>query len=222
MKKLFTSMVMAFMLMAVPSHAQFQFGVTGGLNLSNLSTSGSGVQELYENNLKNKAGFFVGPTFKFTLPIVGLGIDASAYYDQRTGETADGETLKSQSLQIPVNVRYGIGLGSIANLFVFAGPQIGFNLGDKSITLKNVQDQAREWSLKGSNASVNLGAGALLMGHLQARINYNIALGKTGEIKSVQDAASQVSGAVANAAGSLVGITEAKANSWQVSLTYFF
>jgi hypothetical protein len=36
----------------------------------------------------------------------------------------DAETTMTQkSLNIPVNVRYGFGLSSLANVFVFAGPQ---------------------------------------------------------------------------------------------------
>ena len=69
----------------------------------------------------------------FTLPIVGLGIDASALYDQREAELKyegrDPETFKTQSINIPINLRYGIGLGNTANLFLFAGPQFGFNVG---------------------------------------------------------------------------------------------
>ena len=102
MKKVLTLIVMAVAI-AMPSNAQAQFGLKGGLNLTNISDfsfSAAGV----DNAIKSKAGFFVGPTVKFTLPVVGLGIDASALYDQREGkvESDGGEsmTLKSQSIQI--------------------------------------------------------------------------------------------------------------------------
>ena len=102
MKKILTLIVMA-VAFAMPSQAQFNFGVQAGLNLTNISDfslTAAGV----ENAIESRAGFFVGPTVKFTLPIVGLGIDASALYDQREAKT-NGETLKSQSIQIPINVR---------------------------------------------------------------------------------------------------------------------
>jgi len=197
MKKSFTSMVVALMLMAVPAQAQVKFGITGGLNMTNISVKDT------EGSLNSRTGFFIGPTAKFTLPLVGLGIDASALYDQREGKS-DGETFKSSSIQIPINLRYGIGLGSVAEIFAFAGPQFGFKLsGDKKYA-----DDAAEWTLKSSNLSANIGIGATVMSKLQAKLNYNVALGKTGEYKDLTG--------VTNAVGS------AKFNAWQVSLTYFF
>ncbi len=40
--------------------------------------------------------------------------------------------VKQQSINIPVNVRYGFGLSSLANIFLFAGPQWGINVGHKN------------------------------------------------------------------------------------------
>ena len=208
MKKFFTTLAVALMLMTVPAQAQLKFGLTGGLNMTQMSYS----EDLVEDTASNKTGFFVGPTVTFTLPVIGLGFDASALYDQRSAESknsAETTTIKSKSIQVPINVRYGIGLGSMASVFAFAGPQFGFNIGDKTQAL----DEYTEWTLKSSNMSVNLGLGAMVLGHLQAKINYNIALGKTGEFEA---------SSAAKAAGSAVGLGDAKANSWQVSLTYLF
>ena len=131
MKKLFAVVLMA-VAFAMPSKAQFSWGIQAGLNMSNVS-----VKEAAENAgeaVKSRTGFFVGPTVKFTLPIVGLGIDASALYDQREGKAGD-EVIKSSSIQIPINVRYGFGLGSVAEVFAFAGPQFGFKLSGDNIAL---------------------------------------------------------------------------------------
>ena len=197
MKKLFAVVLMA-VAFAMPSKAQFSWGIQAGLNMSNVSVKDAA--EDASGAIKSRTGFFVGPTVKFTLPIVGLGIDASALYDQREGKSGT-ETIKSQSLQIPVNVRYGIGLGSIAEVFAFAGPQFGFKLsGDKNFG-------SEEWTLKSSNLSANIGIGATVMSKLQAKLNYNIALGKTGEFKDKE---------IAKEIGS------AKFNAWQISLAYFF
>ena len=208
MKKILTLIVMA-VAFAMPSQAQFNFGVQAGLNLTNISDFSLNAPGV-ENAIKSRAGFFVGPTVKFSLPIVGLGIDAAALYDQREAKT-NGETLKSQSIQIPINVRYGIGLGSMAEIFAFAGPQFGFNIGDKDKTWGDVKNTAAKWTLKSSNVSANVGIGATILSKLQLKVNYNIALGKTGEvdIKEGADAAWKT-------------ITGAKANAWQVSAAYFF
>ena len=205
MKKVLTLIVMA-VAFAIPSQAQVSFGIQGGLNLTNISDfslDAAGV----ENAIQSKAGFFVGPTIKFTLPIVGLGIDAAALYDQREAKT-NGETLKSQSIQVPINVRYGIGLGSMAEIFAFAGPQFGFAIGDKT---KELVNDAAKWTLKSSNLSANVGLGATILSKLQLKVNYNIALGKTGEVE-IKDGAT----------AAWKTITGAKANAWQVSASYYF
>ena len=191
--------------MTVAAQAQVKFGVKGGLNLTNMKFDNSIVDK------SNQTGFFIGPTINFTLPVVGLGIDASALYDQRSAKIeGSDDKLKQQSIQIPVNLRYGFGLGNTASFYIFAGPQFGFNIGDKTTNLLN---NALEWRLKDSNLSANLGVGLMLLNHLQVSANYNVALGTTGETNVVNSTLS-------TAGNILTGKT--KANAWQLSVAYFF
>jgi len=196
MKKLIALMLLAVMV-SLPASAQVKFGVMAGANMSNMS-----LKDI-PGSVKTRTGFFVGPTVRFTLPIVAIGVDASALYDQREGKVGD-ETIKSQSIQIPINIRGGLSLGSVAEVFLFAGPQFGFNVG-KDKSLKGLYKDATQWTLKSSNLSANVGLGAVLLNHLQVKFNYNFALGKTGEFK-VGD---KVHGS-------------AKLNTWQASLAYYF
>jgi opacity protein-like surface antigen len=206
MKKFFT-LVVLLATMTVAAQAQVQFGVKGGLNLTSMKLSKDVVDK------SNQAGFFIGPTVKFTLPVVGLGIDASALYDQRSAKL-DGETVKQQSIQVPVNLRYGIGLGSTASVYFFAGPQFGFNVGDKTFSsVDNATNDISNWTLKSSNLSANIGLGLMLLNHLQVSANYNFAIGKTGDFNVVDATV----GTIKN------GITgDTKANSWQLAVAYFF
>ena len=110
MKK-FLTLVVLLATMTVAVQAQVKFGVKGGLNITSMKFDKSVADK------SNQAGFFVGPTVKFTLPVVGLGVDASALYDQRSVEVA-GDKIKQQSIQIPVNLRYGIGLEVVGDLLV--------------------------------------------------------------------------------------------------------
>ena len=201
MKKIFT-LVVLLATMTVAVQAQVKFGVKGGLNITSMKLDKSVADK------SNQAGFFIGPTVKFTLPVVGLGIDAAALYDQRSAKVLD-ETLKQQSIQIPINLRYGIGLGSTASIYIFAGPQFGFAIGDKVTELAN---DAADWRLKDSNLSANVGLGLMLLNHLQVSANYNIALGTTGEV--------DVNNAINTAWNTAIG--KAKANAWQLSVAYFF
>lgn len=207
MKKLFTLIVLvAATYFAVPANAQLKFGIKGGLNITDMSLS----KDVFETS--NRTGFFIGPTIKFTLPIVGLGIDASALYDQREGEvnvTGDNNTivstkLKQKSINIPINLRYDIGLGSLAAVYLAAGPQFGFNVGDKN---QSLYEDVVNWRLSSSNFSVNVGAGVMLLSHLQIGANYNIVCGKTGEITVLDGAKSVFRG---------------RSNTWQISAAYYF
>ena len=203
MKKILTVVVLfAALMTAVPAKAEVKFGLKGGLNLTSMSLDANAISK------SNQAGFFIGPTVKFTLPIVGLGFDASALYDQRKAEV-DNTSIKQQSIQIPINIRYAIGLGSTASIYFFAGPQFGFNVGDKSFTSFDAAN-ASSWTLKSSNLSANVGLGLMLLGHLQVSANYNFALGKTGEYQSIQGASSML----------FEGDT--KMNAWQIAVAYYF
>lgn len=217
MKKLFTAAIVALSMMfgANNAQAQVQFGLKGGLNVTSMSLDKDKLLDT-----ENQAGFFIGPTVKFTLPIVGLGIDASALYDQREAKlkgdingnkVETSSKLKTQAINIPINLRYGVGLGSVANVFFFAGPQFGFNVGDKN---KSIFQDAAEWKLKSSNFSVNVGLGFTVLSHLQVSANYNIACGKTGDVT--------VSDAAGTALQDMLGKNGGKANAWQVGLAYYF
>ena len=200
MRKLFTLVVLvAATLVTIPAQAQFKFGLKGGLNLTDMSFSVDDV------DVSNRAGLFIGPTAKFTLPIVGLGLDASVLYDQREAKLkGTDDKIKQQAINIPINLRYDIGLGSLAAVYLAAGPQFGFNIGDKHQTL--VEDVS-EWKLNDSNFSVNVGLGVMLLGHLQVGANYNIVCGKTGEVTVID------------------GVEEAfrgRSNTWQISAAYYF
>lgn len=213
MRKIFTAAIVAATMLFSTSSAQAQvkFGLKGGLNVTNMSLN----SEVFDAD--NQTGFFIGPTVKFTLPIVGLGIDASALYDQRDAKITvedDGASveskIKNQSINIPINLRYGVGLGSTASVYLFAGPQFGFNVGDKN---QSIFKDMGEWRLKSSTFSVNVGLGAMLLSHLQISANYNIACGKTGET-TVSSALGELAQSAAKKRG--------RANAWQIGLAYYF
>lgn len=168
------TILLAGLMAAVPASAQLKFGVKGGLNIAKVKFDKSIADS------DNRAGFFIGPMAEFTLPIVGLGVDAALLYDQKEMEL-DGEKEKTKYINIPINLKYSIGT-KLAGVYLAAGPQFAFNVGGK-----NIFDEVRNgdtFELNNSILSLNVGGGVKLLGKLQVGYNYNISLGNTGEMKS--------------------------------------
>lgn len=235
MKKLFVILLGVFALgAATPAQAQVKFGVKGGLNVMNMTFT----KDIFDAS--NKTGFFIGPMVKVSLPL-GFSVDAAVLYDQKSADvkyeyteamyvdkTTDGSLqspsgdvvcqkssgvakVKQQSINVPVNLRYAVGLGSMANIFFFAGPQWGFNIGHKNYGTGSHGDYENRnfLSFKNSNFSINVGLGATLLKHLQVSANYNIACGKTADItygKALQYLAK----------------ARSRSNCWQIALGYWF
>lgn len=190
------------------ANAQVKLGVKAGMNFSSLKLG----DNMY--NANNKAGYFFGPMVKVTVPLIGLSFDAAALYDKKEADLkyADDvvggnlnacQRIKQQYIDIPINVRYGVGLGSLANIFVFAGPQWGINVGDKNFKWNSTSS----YSLKKATFSVNVGAGVTILKHLQGSVNYNIECNKSGEMNYEQNSGQAWKG---------------RNNTWQVSLGYWF
>ena len=190
--------------------AQVKFGVKGGWNLSSLKLN----DDMFTSD--NKNGFFIGPMMKVSLPLTGLGFDVSALYNQReakmryasdvagAGDISLRTTIKQKTIDVPVNLRYSIGLASMANVYFFGGPQWSINVGDENFKW----DSVSSYSLKKNTLSFNIGAGLTFLQHIQASVNYNIEASKSGkmEIERLDD-------------GDWV---KGRNHTWQVSLGYWF
>ena len=201
MKRILT-LVMLLTALTVGTQAQrLKFGVKGGLDVISMSFN----EQVFDTS--NKAGWFIGPTLQVNL-IGGLGADIAAFYDQKTAEV-NSESIKMKSVLIPLNVRYKFGLGQTVGIYVAAGPQFGFNVGDSEFKWTDKSSYENTFQLKKSNFSVNLGAGVYLTKHLEVGFAYNIAMGKTADASWKQ-------------AWDTVKTDDTKAKSWQISAAYFF
>lgn len=157
----------------------------------------------YDGNKDNSTGFFIGPMAEVTIPIVGLGLDGALLYSQRGDSysaTEDGENItvstKQQGIEIPINLKYTIGLGSTLGIYIAAGPDFFFNFKDIEFTGVDVDT-------KRTQVGLNLGAGVKLLSHLQVGINYQIPLGDSFDLTELAN----------------VG---AKTKTWQISAAYIF
>lgn len=197
-------MLAATIMSAQQAKAQVKFGVKAGLNVNSMSFD----NKVFDTS--NKDGFFLGPMIKLTVPITGLSFDAAALYNQARAKVGSSEsntektTVTQKTIDIPVNVRYGVGLAKVANIFLFAGPQWGINVGDKDFKWND----SSSYSLKSSTLSINAGIGATILDHLQVTANYNFGCTKS-----------------ANATTTVNGETiegSSRNNSWKIAIGYWF
>lgn len=250
MKKITSMAIMVMALfVAVPAQAQFSWGIKGGVNLvsNDLSNLSGIVQDKAQiMNKDNYTGFFIGPKAELRVPILGFGIEAAALYSQKGMSVGDNETFKQNSFQIPLNIKYSFGLGNVANVFIAAGPEFGFNVGETTKVFNNVQfddvtgvttGDVSAYVLEKSTLNINIGLGATLLNHLQVALNYNMPWGKTGEFQYIDaseienaenlkngqnisiNAFEKLSGTIDKAKQATANI---KAGTVQVSVAYLF
>lgn len=211
MKKIFAAlMLLAAFAVSVPASAQLKFGIVGGLNLTKLSTSGNNFSS------DNRAGWYIGPKVEFTIPVVNLSIDGALEYSQRQmniGNDATEQATNEQykSIEIPINVRYTLGLGQLLGVYVSTGPQFGFNVGNKNYLGMITSVGNESLKMKDAQVSWNVGVGVTILSHLQVGAGYNFMLNKTGE-RIITDLTN----------GQIQGTRALRTNSWQIQAAYMF
>ena len=199
---------------------KFSYGIVAGYDLTKVKYSGD-----MKNNFSsdNKSGWYVGPKIVLST-VIGLGVDASLQYSQRKlnitqkgyidGNVVYDKVSQSQTyrtIEIPINLRYSIGLGSSASVFAYTGPQFGFALQNMKF---NKLGTGYNFSRENLNTTWNIGAGVRLFKHLEASVGYNFAIGKAGK-------------AILNGVGVNEGESQDlelkyKTNTFQVQLAYMF
>lgn len=161
--------------MASPLFAQnVQFGLRGGVQLTEMSFSGDALRT------NNRTGFCAGPVLRIKTPVAGFAIDVATLYDQRDLKV-DGLLMKQKSLLVPANARLGASVFSLLGIFLTAGPQLSFNLGDDILHWTDEASNIKQYTLQNTTLSLNIGGGVTVGKHLEAAIYYNMPLGKTGD-----------------------------------------
>ena len=168
MKRVYLLILALVAWMAVPAQAQFKWGIKGGANISSIHFSD--LPEIFSTD--NLTGFHIGPTIELMAPFIGLGFDASILYSQ-TGMEIGTQKIKSDYLNVPVNLKWKIGIPAV---------YVGFRLGGGKIwdVLSN-QIESKSFS-----AGLNLGAGVELIQHLQISATYQLGLTDNYSVKQLK------------------------------------
>jgi len=206
MKKCSLFLLILFLVCGFTAQAQFKFGVKAGVNLSKLSYSGSEeAKALLDANVENLTGFQVGPMIEFTVPLIGIGMDAAVLYSQEGFKLKGVDDMKrgdykTSTLEVPLNLKYKISFLDVVGAFGTAGPYVKFRLSD---------DLKEQYETKSVGAGLNFGIGIELLSHLQVGVAYK--LGLTNDY-----------GAMDTSMTGLWDTFKGKTSLWTVSAAYLF
>ncbi|MDR1381795.1 MAG: PorT family protein [Tannerella sp.] len=200
MKKMSFVLMMAALFAVSTADAQLRFGVKGGVNVARAKFD----REYFKSD--NITGFHIGPMLEGMIGQGGIGFDAAVLYSQK-GFDSDDETVRNAFLEVPVNLKFKLGL-PLVNPYVAAGPYIDIRVaGDETWNvLKTPQDVIHQIKTKSFGAGLNFSAGAEVFRALQIGVTYSLGLTDNYESFDVKDIASY----------------KGKAHTWSVSAAVFF
>lgn len=198
--KRFYSLLLLLLMLAPASYGKVKFGIEGGAYINKMRFDKSIA------STENRAGFFIGPKLKGSLPL-GFGVDAALLYSNRSAsfETALDEQRKTLNyITVPVNIRWQLGSDRFAP-YIATGPQWDFYIGNSQLTTVDGLKATFEHNI----LSWNLGIGLMLLDHVQVGFNWNFPITNSGKI------AKQVLGVVTDK-------DEMKNKEWTIRLNYYF
>lgn len=175
-KKLWMTGLLAILMMGGTVSAQVRFGIRGEVGINQPSFT----RDLY--SVENMNDFKVGPTLEFMLPVVDFGIEGSVLYsnEKMNVKTVSEQEIKtivedisSHSIDVPVNLKYKIGLISPVKVFLAAGPYANFRLAGDDFEYEAFMDKVEA---KKFQAGINLGAGLELINRVAVGFNYRMKL----------------------------------------------
>jgi hypothetical protein len=175
-KKLWMTGLLAILMMGGTVSAQVRFGIRGEVGINQPSFT----RDLY--SVENMNDFKVGPTLEFMLPVVDFGIEGSVLYSNEKmnvktvseqGIKTIVEDISSHSIDVPVNLKYKIGLISPVKVFLAAGPYANFRLAGDDFEYEAFMDKVEA---KKFQAGINLGAGLELINRVAVGFNYRMKL----------------------------------------------
>lgn len=172
-KHLFLAVV-AIVAVSFSANAQFKIGPRVGINVNSMHFN----ESVFKSD--NRTGFTGGLEAEFTVPVLGLGFDASLMYVRRNLELTDNGVQTNKHcdyFEIPVNLKWKFGLpivGKIVKPFLFTGPSFAFLTSKRAIT--------QAYKSKAVDTSWNFGLGIEFFSHLQVSAHYGFGLNKAIEI----------------------------------------
>lgn len=191
--------IAALLTISTSASAQFRWGIKVGMDVNKMSFDTSALES------SNRTGFTGGLMTEFTVPIIGIGLDASLMYTHKGNnlkDKEDGATVKYNTdyLSIPVNLKYKFGLpvvGRLVSPFVYTGPCFSFLTSKKAVS--------DFFHNKTCDMSWNVGLGVQLLNHLQIGAQYGFGINDAAKVVMDDNK-----------------IEKVKNNTWTITAAYLF
>ena len=156
------------MFTALTAMGQVRVGLRTGLTVNELRLD----RDLVGSS--NRAGYTAGMVLDLNIPVVGLGIEASAMYTHRNNRlTDDNHIYKRHYIDIPLYARYRLPIPGVERIFtpvIFTGP-------DFSI-LFDEENPSDDYKSRRTFVSWDVGGGVDLFNHLRVTATYGIGMSK--------------------------------------------
>lgn len=175
--KLFSvTFIAVLLLISTTTFGQIRLGIRADVGVEKPSFS----TDMF--HVDNMNAFKVGPTVEFMLPAVNFGIEGAVLYANNKMDVRDVnengigsvvDEIDFHYIDVPVNLKYKIGVASPLKIYLAAGPYARFLVAKDDFTFAEIGDKVKA---KDFQAGVNLGAGVNILNHLQVGVNYGIKL----------------------------------------------
>lgn len=160
----------------------FRFGVMGGANFSKFCTKADD----YKSGLFS--AFHIGPVVEYELHVLPIAIEAGVLYTQKGAnmEEAGKDALKLRSnlIELPINIKGYIFSVPAARFFIIAGPSFNFAVNTKlsDVKVDNLGD------IKANPVGINLnaGIGVEVLKYLQLSATFNAAMTESYKYEGVK------------------------------------
>lgn len=225
MKKVICLLALVISMCSVDGMAQgLHFGLKAGVLGNKAEVQGMRRQFKCEN----QTGFQVGPMLQYQTGLYGITLDFSLLYVQRGVKITNtsshvSEDVKTQSIDIPIELKWEMGLSENFDMFLGIGPSFSFlvdkdNWGRKlaHIAVDAIDKNLPSMGWRSSEVGLNLGGGFKIVNHLMLSCYYNIGL--------TQSAKHHIGGNKHDAIDQIFDgdIFKSRNRYWHLSLAYLF
>lgn len=171
----------AIALMVVAPMSSQAAGLRFGLKVGTIINSMSFSDHLFDAS--NRGGFAGGAMIDVSLPVTGIGVDASLMYIRRSNTIYHFEdngpmqksTIGRSYLDIPVNLKWNIAvpvIGKFISPYLATGPDFSFLLSRKNVK--------KAWRNDSMDLAWNFGFGVTILNHLQLGATYGLGITNSG------------------------------------------